>query len=187
MRLFMILFYHYEIQNEDRLKNIQSPVIVAMNHISWFDPPCIGAIAPFELAFLAKAELFRNPIFGGMIARLNSIPIHRGKPDKEAISTALNALKNKKSLLLFPEGTRKGKSVKPGVGMFAVKMQKDILPIYIENSDKLLSCAVFRRKLIIKVGQLVKISEFNNLTEDKKSYQIIAETVYKKILDLKYD
>ena len=49
-------------------------VIVASNHISFWDPPLVGAAAVRELHFLAKEELFRPPVFGPLIRSLKARP-----------------------------------------------------------------------------------------------------------------
>ncbi len=49
--------------------------IVACNHISFWDPPLVGAALRREVHFLAKEELFRNGAFGRLIASVNAIAI----------------------------------------------------------------------------------------------------------------
>ena len=185
-RIIMMLFWHYKVVNHSRLKDAKS-VIIASNHISNFDPPFIGAVTPFEIAYLAKSELFKRKIFAGLIRHLNAIPIVRGKTDMNAINKAMKILDSGKSLLLFPEGTRKGKSIKPGVGMFAMKMQKDILPIYIENADKPLHCMFFFKRTKIIIGELIPKEYFIEWESEKENYQKLAEYVYSKIKELPND
>jgi 1-acyl-sn-glycerol-3-phosphate acyltransferase len=181
---FLYLFFHPKFENFDRLKGLQS-VIIASNHNSWFDPPFYGGFIPSEIAFLAKAELFKNKLFGWFIRTLNTIPIVRGKPDVNAISTAIRELESGKSLLIFPEGTRRGKTIKPGVGLFAIKTKCDIIPVYIENSDKFWQCAFFLCRVRIIIGEPIKVEYFEGWTEQKESYQKLAEYVYNKIMELK--
>ena len=56
-------------------------LIVACNHISFWDPPMVGSACPRELYFLAKEELFATPLLGPLIRSLHSIPIRRGVAD----------------------------------------------------------------------------------------------------------
>src|SRR4030095_10304393 len=56
----------------------EGPVLIVANHSSLLDPPLIGGVCPRPLTFLAKAELFRIPGFGGLIRRLNARPLRRG-------------------------------------------------------------------------------------------------------------
>src|SRR5205809_5911076 len=45
-----------------------------------------------QLSFLAKAELFRMPLFGPLIRRLNARPVRREGPDPGALRMALRVL-----------------------------------------------------------------------------------------------
>lgn len=176
--------WHLELVHKERLNSVKS-VIIASNHISYYDPPCIASVIPFEIAFLAKAELFKNKYIGSFLRYLNAIPVKRGTADKGAIEKSINTLNSGKSLLLFPEGTRKGKSIKPGLGMFAFNTKHDILPVYIENSDKLTDCFLFKKRLKIVFGEVISFSQFADLEANKENYQMISKYVYNKINELK--
>ena len=182
-KVLMKLFWHYKVVNFDRLKNARS-MILACNHISYFDPPLIGGITPYEIAFLAKSELFKQKHFAALIRHLNAIPVVRGKPDLNAVNLALKSLDSGKSLILFPEGGRKGKTVKPGVGMFAIKMQKAILPIYIENVDKPFQCMFFLKRAKVIIGEPILPEYFKDWEPEKENYQKLADYVYTKIKEL---
>jgi len=179
----MHLFWHYKLVNKANLQGISS-VIIACNHISLFDPPFVGSVIPFEIGFLAKAELFKNKWFGKLITTLNAIPIVRHKADMAAITASQALLDTGKSLLMFPEGTRKGKTIKSGVGMFAMKMQRDILPVYIENADKPFQCLFFLKRLKIVFGNIIQRDYWEGWSQTKESYQKLAEYVYSQIMEL---
>lgn len=117
----------------------QGALIVASNHISFWDPPLVGTAAVRELHFLAKEELFRSPVLGPLIRSLNAIPIRRGVADLSGLTKAMEVLRAGRALLMFPEGTRaRGgelKAARPGVGMLAVATGARIVPVYISGSD----------------------------------------------------
>src|SRR3989442_15947813 len=73
---------------------------------------------------MAKAELFRIPLFGGLIYRLNARPVRRDGGDPAALRAALRVLENGGAPLVFPEGTRGPEGELPqgkaGAGMLAV-------------------------------------------------------------------
>ena len=181
----MRFLWGFEVVHPHHLE-LPSSVIIASNHISWFDPPLIGAVMPFEISFLAKAELFQNRFFGALIRQYNALPIVRQATDRKGINQALAALQAGKSLLLFPEGTRRGQNIKPGVGMFALQTQKAILPVYIENSDHLRLCFFRRRKIKIVIGELIPLDFFGNWEPHKANYQKLADYTYQKITELKH-
>ena len=115
-------------------------LIIASNHISFWDPPLIGAVLPREVHFLAKEELFSNPVFGALIRSYNAIPIRRGMVDLSGMARAVETLRRGGALMLFPEGTRmrdgKLHPARPGVGMMAVNAGVPVVPCYISGSDR---------------------------------------------------
>ncbi len=117
-------------------------VIVAVNHCANYDPVFMGLACPRQLAFLAKAELFRNPLLARLLRHLGSIPLHRGSADTGALRAAAEALESGKPLLLFPEGTRSRtgrlQQGRRGVGMLAARSGCPILPVHLSGTFHLL-------------------------------------------------
>ena len=183
IKTLMRTIWNYEVINQEGLIKAQS-CIIASNHITWFDPPFIGSVTPFEIAYLAKSELFKFSPFGNLLRSLNAIPVKRNQADLRAITDVLNVLQSGKSLLLFPEGGTNGKQVKPGVGLFAIRMKKDIVPVYIKNVEKPFSCLFRIRKTQIIVGEPIKYESFEDMSPIKENYQELANQVYEKIQGL---
>jgi 1-acyl-sn-glycerol-3-phosphate acyltransferase len=115
-------------------------LIIASNHISFWDPPLVGAAAPRSCHFLAKEELFRTPLLGPILGRVHAIPIRRAMADLSGISRAIDVLRNGKALVMFPEGSRMRDGElhpsRPGVGMMAVHGEVPIVPCFISGSDR---------------------------------------------------
>ena len=113
-------------------------LIVASNHVSFWDPPLVGSALPRELSFLAKEELFRPPLFGAVIQAYNAIPIRRGVADLSGMARAIEYLRQGRALLMFPEGSRMRDGAlhpaRPGVGMLAVNADVPILPVFVGGS-----------------------------------------------------
>ena len=169
---------------------LDSPFIAASNHISLLDPVFLGSSLKREISFFAKAELFEVPIIKDLVYALNSIPVHRGKSDVSAIKTSIAAIKNKKMpLLMFPEGTRirTGELGTPrrGIVVLAAKTKVPILPIYIKNSDHILDCLAFQKRVIIRCGKVMPYSEYQHLVQDKEDYIKLAQLIMSRIQDLK--
>ena len=114
-------------------------VIVASNHISFWDPLLVGTAAIREQHFLAKGELFRPPL-GWLIRSYNAIPIRRGVADLSGLAKAMDVLRAGRSLILFPEGTRSRggelRQARPGLGMLAVSTDALLVPACILGSDR---------------------------------------------------
>src|SRR5918992_558095 len=67
-------------------------VILAANHRSFLDPFAIGCCINRPIYFVAKQELFRNPILGWFLNCMGAFPVRRGDSDEESVATALGLL-----------------------------------------------------------------------------------------------
>ena len=118
----------------------EGPVLIVANHSSVLDPPLVGGMCPRQLTFLAKAELFRIPGFGGLIRRLGARPLRREGADPSALRTARRVLAEGKALLVFPEGTRgeegRLREPKPGAALLAVQSGATVVPVYVSGSGR---------------------------------------------------
>ena len=118
----------------------RGPVLLVANHSSLLDPPLIGGMSDRQLTYLAKAELFKIPLFGALIRGLNARPIRREGADPGALRTARHVLQEGGALLVFPEGTRGEEGViraaKPGAGLLAVSSGAAVVPVYVSGSGR---------------------------------------------------
>lgn len=137
---FFTTFFKPEVIGRDNIPS-SGPVILCCNHIANFDPPFLGTFVDREIHFMAKAELFKIPIFKQLLRKINAFPVKRGLSDKQALRTGLNILKEGRVLGIFPEGTRsktgelrKGLS---GAGFFALKTDAAVVPCAIIGPYKL--------------------------------------------------
>lgn len=166
------------------------PFIAASNHIAYFDPVVIGSLLKREIAFLARVELFDQFLLKDLIRTLNAFPVKRGRSDITSLKTSIHILqKQKMPLLIFPEGTRvkTGKLGSPlrGIAFIAARTKVPILPVYIENSDKLGSCALCRRRLKVRLGKIIPYTEYKSFFEGEKRYYQFAQMVMSRIQQLK--
>jgi cytidylate kinase len=151
-RLFARTLLDFEIEGLDRIPR-KGPLIVACNHISFWDPPLVGAHLPREMHFVAKAELFHNPLFGALIRSYNSIPIHRGPQARSGLRGAEEVLSAGGAVLIFPEGTRNksGELLAPraGVGRLAAATRTPVAPACITGSNQIRKS--MRRQVRIRI------------------------------------
>jgi 1-acyl-sn-glycerol-3-phosphate acyltransferase len=124
------------------LENIdpsQSYVYMA-NHQSNFDIPVLLAHLPVQFRWLAKAELFRIPIFGRAMRGAGYIEIDRfnQKSAFESLNQAAGKMKNGLSIMMFPEGTRsrdgKIRPFKKGGFVMAIGSGEPIVPVIIKGT-----------------------------------------------------
>ncbi len=140
VKVFSRTVLQFRIQGLDHVPRT-GPLIVACNHISFWDPPLVGSNFPRPLHFLAKAELFRNKVFGAMLRGYNSIPIQRGPQARSGLRGGEEALNRGEAVLIFPEGTRNksGAMLPPraGIGRLAAVTQAPVLPVRITGSNNI--------------------------------------------------
>ena len=113
--------------------------IVAVNHISLWDPPLIGStFYRHPVNTLAKAELFKNWPVGPIFRSIDSIPIRRRGYDATAFEAAATALQAGNNLMIFPEGTRRAIGhpgpIRNGLGILVQATRAPMLPVFIRGS-----------------------------------------------------
>lgn len=116
------------------------PVILIANHLSNNDPPVLVASINRRLNFIAKQELFGNPINSWFLTQFGVYPFHRSGQAVDIIKLALRLLAQDQPVLLFPEGKRSpNHSLQkglPGAAYIAMKSQATILPVGIVGTEK---------------------------------------------------
>jgi 1-acyl-sn-glycerol-3-phosphate acyltransferase len=167
------------------------PALIVSNHQSILDPPVIGGAARRQIYFLAKAELFRIPMFGSLIRALHARPVRREGSDPGALRTAAQLLGEGKALLVFPEGTRSlngrlGEG-KPGVGMLAVTSGAPVVPVYVSGTLEALpkgSAWPRRSQVSVSFGPALHFKPRNGAGR-KERYREAALEMMRGIAELK--
>lgn len=148
--------------------------LVIPNHLSNFDPPLIAAFLPVDMAYMAKASLFKVPIVSQVIRAFGAFPVKRTGNDMAAVKLAIKILKDGKSLTMFPEGVRvrthgtlgKGKQ---GAAMIAAKSGVGFLPVGIDATYKL------RSKVKVAVGEYIDFSEYSGKRMSSEELQQVTD------------
>lgn len=110
------------------------------NHQSNADIPLLLGRLPVQFRWLAKAELFKIPIFGRAMRGVGYISIDRSnrKSAFASLAQAAATIRNGTSVLIFPEGTRSldGKVLpfKKGGFVLAVDSGVPIVPVIIRGT-----------------------------------------------------
>lgn len=118
--------------------------IYMSNHQSNFDIPVLLACLPVQFRWLAKAELFRIPIFGRGMRAAGYISIDRfNRPSAfESLSVAAKKIKEGVSVMIFPEGTRSIdgniRTFKKGGFVLAVDAGVAIIPIILYGTRSIM-------------------------------------------------
>ena len=180
--------FRIRVRGRDNIPS-EGAVILASNHISYYDPPLVGSFVKREVHFMAKKELFRNRLFGKLISSLNAHPVNRQGFDKKALEMAGGLLKEGKLLIIFPEGTRakEGRFLppRPGIGMIAVTSEAPVVPVYIHGANRLKDCFLGKEKLAIIYGEPIPRGEIEKFGREKEGYYGLAEEILRRIGELK--
>jgi len=134
--------WRIRISGREHLRHDQVYVIVS-NHQSLADIPVISLLG-LDTKWLAKAELFRVPVFGPMMRMAGDVPVDRGDRRKaaRALLECARYLRQGCSVMFFPEGTRSrdGKVLPFNDGPFqlAIRERVPVLPLAIAGSGNAL-------------------------------------------------
>jgi 1-acyl-sn-glycerol-3-phosphate acyltransferase len=109
------------------------PYIVAINHVSLFDPPFTGVFWPEQVEAMGAVDIWSRP-GQNILARLwGGIQVHRGDYDRAMFETVLAVLRKGYPLLIAPEGGRShapGLQVaKPGIAYLAEQSGVPVIPV----------------------------------------------------------
>ncbi len=160
--------------------------ILAANHVSNWDPPFLGTFIDREVNYMAKEELFKNPIFAAAIRALHVFPVKRGAADKNAIKNAVKVLKDGGCLGIFPEGTRSktGKPGKPesGVSLIAALTKAPVIPAAIIGTNKIFSKESTFPQLAAVYG---KPMIFEGSAKDREAMEEFARSIMSEIEKLR--
>jgi 1-acyl-sn-glycerol-3-phosphate acyltransferase len=126
----------------------RGPVILAANHLSFIDSVVIPLVAPRPVAFLAKAEYFRQPGLKGWLTRtwftgIGAIPVQRNghRAAQTSLELALDVLADGRAFGIHPEGSRsrdgriyRGRT---GVAWLALASGAPVVPVAVLGTDRI--------------------------------------------------
>ena len=150
------------------LENIprQGPIILAANHVSFYDPPVIGACIARPINYFARATLFRG-IFGTGLEQIGTIPVAPENADVKSLKAIFKALKLGGAVAIYPEGTRSPDgqlmAPKPGAGMIACKSGATVIPTRIFGTYEIYG----RHQLLPKVGGRIHVAYDRPMTNEE--------------------
>lgn len=136
------------LHGEERLQPFRARVFVS-NHVSWYDIFTLLAILP-RYRFVAKAELFKIPLFGPAARRAGTIPIQREnhKAAFQAYDEAAREIRGGASVVVCPEGTRGEsyalRSFKKGPFVLAIAAEAPVVPLVVFGTREVQAKGSFR-------------------------------------------
>ncbi len=187
--LFRGLFSNYfgwEIHGRERMP-MSGPVLLAANHESYIDPGAIGSSVDREVHYLARENVFRIPLFGTLLRKVNAIPVNQEGGAMAGLRAGLEVLEGGNALLLFPEGSRTPDGhmhpFRSGVGLIAAKSAAPVLPVRVFGLYEAYGRHLRfprPRKVVVKLGRLMS---FDEETAALRSGERKPREIYQKIAD----
>jgi 1-acyl-sn-glycerol-3-phosphate acyltransferase len=189
-RLAGRLFFRLRIIHRERM--IQSgPVILAMNHQSYLDPPLAGTTCDRAIYFLARRTLLDVPLLRWLLPRLNVIPVNQEGVDRSAIKALIRVLQAGNAVLVFPEGSRTlNGNLQAAEGLVIAKTLAPVVPMRILGAREALPRGGGRLRFVpitILIGEPILFSAADLEPAGKNLYAQLSDRVMKAIAALRLE
>ncbi len=160
------------------------------NHQSNFDIPVLIGCIPAQFRWLAKAELFKIPLFGRAMRGCGYISIDRSnrKSAFKSLEKAAETIRNGASVLIFPEGTRsldgKIRDFKKGGFVLTVDSGVSIIPVILHGTWSIMpksSLRIMPGNVTLEILPPIETTEYTRKTKDDlmdKVRNIICQSFY---------
>jgi len=189
-KLFARLFFQMRVIHPERMIE-QGPLILAVNHTSFIDPPLAGICSRRGVYYLARKTLLKWPFFGPLFPAMNVIPVERDGNDMSALREVIKKIREGNGVLLFPEGTRsKDGNLQPGragIGLVIAKTGAPVLPMRIfgafEAFPKNAKMPHFSPVTVV-IGEPLYFESIE-LEASREAYQLLGDRVMEAISKLK--
>ncbi|TAN81997.1 MAG: 1-acyl-sn-glycerol-3-phosphate acyltransferase [Phormidium sp. SL48-SHIP] len=187
---FFNSFYDYTQSGKHHIPT-GGPVIFAANHVSFYDPPAIGACLPRQINYFARDTLFKG-LFGKALLQIGTIPVARENAEVKSLKAIFRTLKAGGAVAIYPEGTRSpdGQLMepKPGAGMIACKSRATVIPTRLFGTHEVFGRSAKLPKLggpiHIAYGPPMGPSEIDPGKEHPERYLEASRRIMQRIADL---
>jgi 1-acyl-sn-glycerol-3-phosphate acyltransferase len=119
---------------------LQGALVLAPNHFSQMDHFFAGVYLRRKIRFMAKSQMFGQPVLTYVYKHGGVFPVRRGQHDEEAFKTAYELIGQGEMLLVYAEGGRSRSrelgEPKPGIGRIALESGVPIVPVAIHGSAR---------------------------------------------------
>ena len=168
------------------------PFLVVFNHNSYLDVLTLSLVVKFRAHGMGKHELFKVPLLGWWLRKINVHPIIRNASDKEGFERFLRLLKRGEIVFISPEGTRKwenGRPPRPRTGFVRLAQMADcpVVPVAIYGTRQILppdKKLPRWSKVVVRVGTPVKLKPIPLTPENKDLLQMQANQVMAEVYKL---
>ncbi len=190
-RLVGRLFFRLRVVHRERMLQ-NGPVILAMNHQSYLDPPLAGITCDRAVYFLARRTLLDVPLLGRLLPKLNVIPVNQEGIDRSALKALIRVLKAGNAALVFPEGSRTVdgslQPAEPGMGLVIAKTLAPVVPMRIFGAHQALprgGGGLHFVPITIVIGEPIFFTAADLDPPGKDVYKRLSQRVMNAIADLR--
>ncbi|MBN2387006.1 MAG: 1-acyl-sn-glycerol-3-phosphate acyltransferase [Anaerolineales bacterium] len=162
LRLLFRLLARIEITGKENIP--ARPYIVAINHVSIFDPPFIGVFWPVQMEAMGAVDIWSKPGQNVLAILWGGIQVHRGEVDRALFDKVFGALEAGHPLLIAPEGGRSHtpgmRAAKPGIAFLVAEAGVPVVPVgIVGTTDDFWSRAIRGRrpKLEMHIGEPIHL------------------------------
>jgi 1-acyl-sn-glycerol-3-phosphate acyltransferase len=192
-RVVAQLLFRFRILHRERM--IQSgPVILAMNHQSYLDPPLAGNACDRAIYFLARRTLLDIPVLRWLLPKLNVIPVDQEGIDRRALKALIQVVRAGNGALVFPEGSRtldgELQPGLPGIGLVIAKTRAPVVPIRIFGAREALprgSSRLHLHPITVVVGNPIYFSDADFEGPGKEIYGRLSQRVMDAIAEIRLE
>ena len=130
----LLLLLRPRVRGKRHLWHRGSAILVS-NHWALTDPILIALVSPRIIHYMAKKELFENPIARFLLMKgLYTFPVNRKQADMTSLKQAMQVLEKGKVFGIFPEGRRSVTGeldeLERGAAFLALRCKVPIIPVY---------------------------------------------------------
>jgi 1-acyl-sn-glycerol-3-phosphate acyltransferase len=170
---------------------VSGPAILAANHRSMWDIPVHVVASPRPVMFMAKRELFGDPLRRWLWHILGGFAVRRDIADVRAIDTALALLERGDIVGVYPEGTRsKTGEMLPflrGAAWLALRTGALLIPCGLSGTGVEgagVGPHLRRKRVRVSFGEAIRVEPEPNATARKEKAESLTNQLLEGIQDL---
>ena len=192
-KLLARMFFSMRVVHPERMVE-SGPLIIAVNHSSFFDPPLAGTCSRRGVYYLARKTLLKWPFFGPLFPAMNVIPVERDGNDMSALREVIKKIKEGNAVVLFPEGTRSPdgrlQPARAGIGLVIAKTGAPVLPMRIFGAYEAFpkkAKGLRATQITVVLGEPLHFTREEIENPSRENYQILGNRVMDAIAALKIE
>lgn len=190
LRFLLAVGFRWRLSGIERVPRT-GPLILACNHISYFDPLAQGYLlirCRKRLRYFAKAELWKSPFLRFVLKGCRQIPVVRGTGETGPVEGALQALGRGDAVVIYPEATittnpdLSPMRAKTGIARVALASGAPVVPVAVWGSHWVSPKGRVRgrrlgRLIAVTAGDPMTFETFAGRADDPEALREITDRI----------